>query len=330
MNKIDLEFDGMRLDPQKFVDPDWTAKGEKRAFVPPLGLKTLWINTGTVCNLECVHCYIESTPKNDRLSFITAAEVRAYLDEIEDLSLDTEEIGITGGEPFVNPHTPFIIAEALSRGLRVLVLTNAMRPMMLPRNQEALLKINEKFGDRITLRVSLDHFTEELHDKERGQGSFKIALKGLAWLVDHGFQIDIAGRTCWGEDEASERQGYQDLFDAQGIPVDAFNPAHLMLFPEMDDRADVPEITVDCWGILGKDPSEVMCATSRMVVKRKGAARPVVLPCTLLAYDEQFEMGATLADAAKADGKAFKDGAVKLNHPHCAKFCVLGGASCSA
>ncbi|MGE5565620.1 MAG: radical SAM protein, partial [Parcubacteria group bacterium] len=31
--------------------------------------------------------------------------------------------------------------------------------------------------------------------------------------------------------------------------------------------------------------------------------------------------GATLAEAL---------GEVPLNHPHCAKFCVLGGASCSA
>jgi len=58
-----------------------------------------------------------------------------------------------------------------------------------------------------------------------------------------------------------------------------------------------------------------------MIVKRKGAERPAVVACTLLPYDAQFELGATLADAA---------GAVKLNHPHCARFCVLGGGSCSA
>jgi hypothetical protein len=93
-----------------------------------------------------------------------------------------------------------------------------------------------------------------------------------------------------------------------------------VLFPEMDAAVDVPEITEACWGILHVSPDAMMCATSRMVVKRKGAARPVVLPCTLLPYDEQFEMGPTLAGA---------QGKVKLNHPHCAKFCVLGGGSCS-
>ena len=93
-----------------------------------------------------------------------------------------------------------------------------------------------------------------------------------------------------------------------------------MLFPEMDPAADVPEITEACWGILGKSPDSVMCASSRMVVKRKGADAPAVLACTLLPYDTQFELGATLAEASRP---------VPLNHPHCAKFCVLGGAACS-
>ena len=63
-----------------------------------------------------------------------------------------------------------------------------------------------------------------------------------------------------------------------------------------------------------------MCASSRMVVKRKGAAHPAVIACTLLPYDPRFELGRTLAEAGVA---------VPLNHQHCAKFCVLGGGACS-
>jgi hypothetical protein len=66
-----------------------------------------------------------------------------------------------------------------------------------------------------------------------------------------------------------------------------------------------------------------------MIIKRQGAERPSVVPCTLIPYDAAFEMGPTLADAARADGGMFADGAVKLCHPHCSKFCVLGGGSCS-
>src|SRR5262249_35036654 len=46
----------------KFRDPDVTAGNEARAKVPLLALKTLWFNTGTLCNITCRNCYIESSP----------------------------------------------------------------------------------------------------------------------------------------------------------------------------------------------------------------------------------------------------------------------------
>ena len=152
----------------------------------------------------------------------------------------------------------------------------------------------------------------------------------MDWLNAQGFRIAIAGRTCWGETDGLSREGYGQLIASRGWRIDPANAGQLVLFPEMNEREDVPEITTACWDILSKRPDQQMCASSRMVVKRKGADAPAVVPCTLLPYDPAFEMGASLAASLKADGGNFRDGAVKLNHPHCAKFCVLGGASCSA
>ena len=98
----------------------------------------------------------------------------------------------------------------------------------------------------------------------------------------------------------------------------------------MDGKHDVPEITTRCWAILNKSPGDMMCASSRMVVKRQGAAAADGrCPARCIPYDPAFEMGSTLAEAAPADGGMFAAGAVKLCHPHCSKFCVLGGGSCS-
>lgn len=320
---------GAALAPGKFADPDTTATGETRARVPFIRLDTLWLNTGTLCNIACLHCYIESGPRNDHLVYLRAAEAAAYLDEIDRLGLGTREIGFTGGEPFLNPDMLTMTEDALARGFEVLILTNAMTPMMRPRVRAALARLKAEHGSRLRLRVSLDHYTAARHDEERGEGTFAETLKGLDWLAAEGFALAVAGRTLWGEPEDGLRAGYARLFAARGYPVDAGDPAGLVLFPEMDERRDVTEITVACWDILGRDPAGIMCATSRMVVKRKGAARPVVVPCTLIACEESFEMGATLAEAGHADGGNFAAGAVKLNHPHCARFCVLGGASCS-
>ncbi len=311
----------------KFRDPDRTLKGEVRARVPFEQLDTLWINTGSLCNITCVNCYIESSPSNDRLAYIGTADVLPLLDEAQ--AIGTREIGFTGGEPFLNHDMLDMLEAALARGFEVLVLTNAMLPMLRPRVASGLIALRDRYAGKLTLRVSLDHHSRELHEKERGAGTFAKVIEGIDWLAANGFGFTIAGRTCWGESEADARLGYAALFAEHGWPLSASSASQLILFPEMDGRRAVPEITVACWGILHKKPSDMMCATSRMVVKRKGAARPVVLPCTLLPYDDAFEMGATLAEAARADGGMFDNGAVKLCHPHCAKFCVLGGGSCS-
>ena len=443
------------LDPAKFRHPAITAKGEQRASVALKALNTLWLNTGTLCNLTCRNCYIESSPTNDRLAYLTAAEARAYFDEIAAEGLSTEEIGFTGGEPFMNPDLTEMLEDALGRGFRALVLTNAMKPMM--KCADRLLALNERYGDRLTLRVSVDHYAEALHQIERGARSWDPTMLGLDFLVRHGFSLRIAGRTVWGEDEHAMRAGYQRLFDAlvylslaeaeayfdeaaelgtrtigftggepfmnpdmiammraalargfdllvltnamrpmrrfeaalaeiaqahgdrvvMRVSLDHWGPEaheaergsdtwdkaldglvwlaragfrvavagrragdeaearagyaallarlgveidHLVLFPTMDASADVPEISEGCWDILHVSPAAMMCASSRMVVKAKGARRPHVVACTLLPHDERFALGETLAGALAP---------VALNHPHCARFCVLGGASCS-
>jgi hypothetical protein len=314
---------------EKFENPDWTVKGERRAEVSLEQLDTLWINTGTLCNIECINCYIESSPTNDRLVYISAAEVGALLDEIRTLGLGTREIGFTGGEPFMNPDIIAMLRDALSRGFEVLVLTNAMQPMQRPRIKAGLLELLQEFSGQLTLRVSLDHHSKILHESERGPKTWDKALAGLDWLSRNGFRIAIAGRTCWDETKAESRAGYAALIAGHNWSIRPDDTSRLMLLPEMDGSHDVPEITTACWDILSKRPSDMMCATSRMVVKRKGAAQPTIVPCTLLPYEQAFDMGSTLAASQAADGGMFSEGAVKLCHPHCAKFCVLGGGSCS-
>jgi uncharacterized Fe-S cluster-containing radical SAM superfamily protein len=306
------------LDPAKFRDPAVTAKGEARATVALRALETLWFNTGTLCNLTCRNCYIDSSPRNDRLAYLTVDEVIFYLDEIARDAVPTRLIGLTGGEPFMNPDIIPILEAVLSREFDALVLTNAMKP--LRKLRVPLLALQQHYADRLTIRVSLDHYDSAIHEQERGRRSWAPALDGLVWLARNGFRLDVAGRRFTGETERSLRDGFARLFAEHGIPVEAHDPDRLMLFPEMERERDVPEITTACWGILHKSPDDVMCASARMVVKRNAAAAPVVLACTLLAYDPRFEMGRTLKEASRP---------VSLNHPFCASFCVLGGASCS-
>jgi hypothetical protein len=219
----------------------------------------------------------------------------------------------------MNPQFPAMLEDALRRGYRVLVLTNGMRPFM--KTATRLLVLRDRHPRHLVIRVSIDHYSRALHELERGPRSWEPAVACLKWLVKHGFIVRVAGRRFSGEPEVVLRAAYARLFQDHSLPIDASDPVQLVLFPEMDASKDVPEITTACWGILGVSPDAMMCATSRMIIKRKGAVFPSVVSCTLLPHDLQFELGRTLNEASRS---------VPLNHPHCARFCVLGGASCSA
>ncbi len=303
----------------KFSDPAWTSKCERRAVVPFDGLDTLWFNTGTLCNIACTNCYIKSSPKNDALVYLSRAEVRDFLDQAGVAPKRPTEIAFTGGEPFMNPEFMSMLNDSLAAGFAVLVLTNAMKPMQ--HHQDALLALNAKHPGKLSLRVSIDHYDAKLHEDVRGPRTWQPAIDGIHWLLTNRFDVALAGRKLWSETDADLRSGYGRMLAELGLAIDVQNPARLVLFPEMDEAADVPEISHGCWTILNKSPGDLMCASSRMIVKRKGEAAPVVVSCTLLPYQPDFEMGRILTEAARS---------VSLNHRHCARFCVMGGASCSA
>ena len=91
----------------------------------------------------------------------------------------------------MNPDIMVIMAEILRRGFKLLVLSNAMRPML--KHQQALLRLHQHYPGRLQIRVSMDHHRADLHEQERGAKSWEPMLEGLKWLNSNGFTIAIAG-----------------------------------------------------------------------------------------------------------------------------------------
>ena len=300
---------------KKFKDKFLTADNKKRAFVETKKLKTLWFNTGTLCNLTCKNCYIESSPKNDRLVYLSFEEFKTFVNESIQNEMGTEEIGFTGGEPFMNKDIFKMIKYSLDNGFKTLVLTNAMKPMM--NNKSELLKLNHL---NLTIRVSIDHYIKEKHEEIRGPNSWDPMIEGLKWLTENQFNYCLATRLMWNEDELTTRNNFKNFINQYGLKLNTEDKVQLVTFAEMDEKQDTPEITTECWGILNKSPEEIMCSSSRMIVKKKGSEKPNVIACTLLPYNSEFDLGSNLKDSMQK---------IYLNHPHCSKFCVLGGSSCS-
>ena len=303
------------LSDNKFKDQKVTADGSNRAFIEARNIKTLWFNTGTLCNIECKNCYIESSPKNDSLAYLTFEEVKSFIDEAVDKNLGTNEIGFTGGEPFMNKDIMKMIDYSLNKNFKVLVLSNAMKPM-LNRTKE-LIKLNHS---NLTIRVSIDHYEKEKHEEIRGKNTYDVMLQGLKWLNENNFNYTLATRLLWNEKEEDLRKNFGTFIKNNNLRLDTNSPKELVTFAEMDEKIDTPEITTSCWDILNKDPNDIMCSWSRMVVRKKNSKNPSVIACTLLPYADEFNLGETLTNSLQK---------IYLNHKHCSKFCVLGGSSCS-
>ena len=299
----------------KFKDQKVTADGSNRAFIEARNIKTLWFNTGTLCNIECKNCYIESSPKNDSLAYLTFEEVKSFIDEAIDKNLGTNEIGFTGGEPFMNKDIMKMIDYSLNKNFKVLVLSNAMKPM-LNRTKE-LIKLNHS---NLTIRVSIDHYEKEKHEEIRGKNTYDVMMQGLKWLNENNFNYTLATRLLWNEKEEDLRKNFGTFIKNNNLRLDTNSPKELVTFAEMDEKIDTPEITTSCWNILNKDPNDIMCSWSRMVVRKKNSKNPSVIACTLLPYADEFDLGDTLTNSLQK---------IYLNHKHCSKFCVLGGSSCS-
>ena len=208
-----------------------------------------------------------------------------------------------------------MIEYSLSKGLKTLVLSNAMKPML--NRVEEIKKVNHK---NLTIRVSIDHYEKSKHEEIRGKNTYDIMMKGLKWLDENDFNYALATRLLWNETEEELRKNFGIFVKNNHLKLNTNSKQELVTFAEMDESVDTPEITTSCWDILKKDPKDIMCSSSRMVVRKKGLKKPSVIACTLLPYDEEFDLGQTLTNSLQK---------IYLNHKHCSKFCVLGGSSCS-
>ena len=178
-----------------------------------------------------------------------------------------------------------------------------------------------------TTSRSASRSTTTTRDPARGGARRAAAgsrrIDGLVWLAPAGFAVHVAGRRVLGRDRGrGARRLSPRLFAEHRHRDRRGDPGGADAVPGDGRRASTCRRSpTACWGILNKSPDSVMCASARMVVKRKGAAaagRRSPAPCC-----------PTTRSSSSARTLAESVGAVPLNHPHCAKFCVLGGAACS-
>ncbi|MBT4868232.1 MAG: radical SAM protein, partial [Planctomycetaceae bacterium] len=162
-------------------------------------LDELWFQvSGTLCNLECTHCFISCSPHNDSFSYLSLETVAKSLEE--SIRWGVKEYYFTGGEPFLNREIVPILERTLEYG-PVTVLTNGtvLKAEWLSRLRDA----EQRGSYSLEFRVSIDGPTPATNDPIRGPRTFERAMKGVRLLVEHGFLPIITMARTWdlSEDE---------------------------------------------------------------------------------------------------------------------------------
>ena len=260
--------------------------------VPLVKLDTLWLQVGgTLCNLECTHCFISCGPKNHTHEMMNLKEVQARL--LESKVLGVRDYYITGGEVFINPDIFEILAAILEYG-PLDVLTNGT--LITLEKATRLREIQSKSSHKLQFRVSMESFNEELNDQTRGKNSFKKAAEGISNLNSFGFSPVLTVTRNWDETkEAEMEESFKNFLRSLNIshPRVKILPGFLLgqLAVNTRNYLDHEHVSEECFE--NYDIASLQCSSSRMATKTG------VYVCPILVDNDKANMGKTIEETLR-------------------------------
>ncbi|HUP66115.1 MAG TPA: radical SAM protein [Thermoanaerobaculia bacterium] len=279
-------------------------------FVPMISLDTLWFQVaGTICNIECAHCFISCSPRNHSHELMSVEQIRTLLEEARGLGV--REYYFTGGEPFIHRDLIAILEETLRQGPAT-VLTNGM---LL--RESICSELRRLFGASeysLELRVSLDGWDRETHDAIRGAGVWDRVMAGLNNLAASGLNpVITVTEAAEGVGTVAGRARFLETIRGFG-----FTKPRLKVLPLFRIGAEAARTRAyESWERLpseltADDASILQCSTCRMATSRG------VYVCPILIESEKARMGSTLEETLRP---------FELGHGAC-WTCWEDGVSC--
>ena len=167
----------------------------------------LWLYSNYHCNLRCRYCLTESAPG-------VARRLLAGADMVESArqarALGFRALGVTGGEPFLLPDLPELLAE-LARILPVVVLSNATLF-----TDSLLARMRPLAELPVTLQVSLDSAEPDRNDEFRAPRNFAKVVAAVPRLIELGIPVRIA--TTGDRQSPEQMERLCSLHRSLGVP----------------------------------------------------------------------------------------------------------------
>lgn len=157
----------------------------KETDFPPIQrnkLEIIQINLGYKCNLACLHCHVNASPK--RKEMMDKETIDLIFDYAEKTGASTFDV--TGGAPEMNPHFTYLVERATQNGISMIDRCNltVMEEPGYEDTPEFLAK------HKVEIVASLPCYTEDNVDAQRGDGVFQSSIRVLQKLNALGYGIE--------------------------------------------------------------------------------------------------------------------------------------------
>jgi MoaA/NifB/PqqE/SkfB family radical SAM enzyme len=260
--------------------------------VPMRALDTLWFQVaGTLCNIECTHCFVSSSPTNRSHEMLSLAEVELRLAEAGEIGV--KEYYFTGGEPFLNREMIPILAATLRQGPAT-VLTNGM--LLRKEVCHQLRELSNASEYSLDIRVSLDGYDAASHDAIRGAGVWDRVMIGLRNLAEVGINpVITVTETADGVRSDEGRARFLDLVRSFGFTKPRLKVLPLFRIGAEEKRSGAYEEweRIPDAELTEADAEMLQCSSCRMVTS-KG-----VYVCPILIDVPDARMGETLTETLR-------------------------------
>jgi len=276
-----------------------------------LSLDTLWLYVaGTICNLRCTHCFISCAPDNHSHGMMTLEQVRRHLDEAA--ALGVREYYLTGGEPFMNRDILPILEATLRQGPATVLTNGLFLDEGMCRSLRGVADASEYSLD---LRVSLDGWGPEDHDRIRGAGTFLRTIQGLRHLGECGFvPVVTVTEAAEGVAGGEGRSRFLERLRSLGLRRPRLKVLPLWRIGAEAERGRGYQSweRLSSRGVTREGLEALQCSAARAITSRG------VYVCPILVEEPAARLGASLADAL---------GPFPLAHGAC-HTCYVTGVTC--
>ena len=228
---------------------------------------------------------------------MTLERLRPYLEDAARLGV--REYYLTGGEPFMNRELLPILEATLRQGPATILTNGLFLDADTCRRLRAIADASEYSLD---VRVSLDGWGPEDHDRIRGAGTFARAVDGIRALSGHGFvpivTVTEAARDVGGTDG---RARFLERLRSAGLSRPRLKVLPLWRIGAEAGRARGYET----WERLSSDAvtpeglEALQCSSGRAVTTRG------VYVCPILIDEPGARMGGRLQDALRSFGLSY-------------------------